>query len=47
MLLGLGEPYEWQDHDANAAKFEAVLRTSWDELAERGWSNRERSTATS
>jgi hypothetical protein len=36
MMLDLGEPYEWQEHDAKATKFDAVMRTTWDELAERG-----------
>ena len=35
MMEGLGEPYEWQQHDAPTPKFAAVLRTTWDELAER------------
>jgi hypothetical protein len=37
MLDGLGEPYEWQEHDAKTPKFATVLRTTWDELAERGF----------
>jgi hypothetical protein len=36
VMQDLGEPYEWQEHDAKAPKFDAVLRTTWDELAERG-----------
>jgi hypothetical protein len=36
MMQDLGEPYEWQEHGANTPKFAAVLRTTWDELAERG-----------
>jgi len=36
MMQDLGEPYEWQEHDAKTPKFEAVMRTTWDELSERG-----------
>jgi len=36
MMQDLREPYEWQEHDAKTPKFDAVLRTTWDELAERG-----------
>lgn len=36
MMQDLGEPYEWHEHDAKTEKFEAVLRTTWEELAERG-----------
>jgi hypothetical protein len=32
MMQDLGEPYEWQEHDANTPKFAAVDRTTWDEL---------------
>src|SRR6266702_1441058 len=35
MMQGLGEPYEWQDHDATTPKFATVDRTTWDELTER------------
>jgi hypothetical protein len=34
-MQDLGEPYEWQEHDAKAPKFDAVLRTTWNELTER------------
>jgi len=36
MMQDLGEPYEWQEHDAKTPKFDVVMRTTWDELAERG-----------
>ena len=36
MMQDLGEPYEWQEHDAKTPKFAAVLCTTWDELAEGG-----------
>jgi len=36
MMQDLGEPYEWQEHDAKTPKFAAVYPTTWDELAERG-----------
>jgi hypothetical protein len=39
MMQNLGEPYAWQEHDAKTAKFEPVLRATWDELAERGLVN--------
>lgn|ERR1022692_121255 len=35
MVQDLGEPYEWQQHDAEAPKFGAVDRKTWDELTER------------
>lgn len=31
MMQNLGEPYEWQEHDATTQKFAAVYRTTWDE----------------
>ncbi|MGH9630827.1 MAG: hypothetical protein ACRD7E_21140, partial [Bryobacteraceae bacterium] len=34
MMQNLGEPYEWQEHDARTPKFAAVYQTTWDELAE-------------
>jgi hypothetical protein len=34
MMQDLGEPYEWQEHDARAPKFTGVDRTTWEELAE-------------
>jgi hypothetical protein len=34
MMQDLGEPYEWQEHDARTTKFAAVDRTTWDELVE-------------
>jgi hypothetical protein len=39
MMQDLGEPYGWQEHDAKTAKFGPVLRTTWEELAERGLVN--------
>lgn len=36
MMDGLEEPYEWQEHDGNSAKFAAVYRTTWQELDRRG-----------
>jgi hypothetical protein len=39
MMHDLGEPYGWQEHDAKTAKFEPVLRTTWEELAEQGLVN--------
>ncbi len=36
MMLNLGEPYEWQDHEATTKKFADVFQTTWDELVERG-----------
>ena len=36
MMDGLEEPYEWQEHDANCAKFAGVHRTTWQELDRRG-----------
>jgi hypothetical protein len=36
LIQDLGQPYEWQEHDAKTPKFAGVLRTTWDELAERG-----------
>jgi hypothetical protein len=36
MMQDLGEPYEWQEHDAATEKFADVHRTTWDELVERG-----------
>ncbi|HNY39347.1 MAG TPA: hypothetical protein PKJ41_03100 [Bryobacteraceae bacterium] len=36
MMQDLGEPYEWQEHDAKTPKFTAVYPTTWDELTERG-----------
>ena len=35
MMDGLEEPYEWQEHDANSAKFTGVYRTTWQELDRR------------
>ena len=35
MVQDLGEPYEWQQHDAETSKFGAVDRKTWDELIER------------
>ena len=35
MMQDLGEPYEWQEHDAKTDKFDGVHRTTWDELVER------------
>jgi len=36
MMQDLGEPYEWQEHDATTEKFAEVYRTTWDDLAEWG-----------
>jgi hypothetical protein len=35
MMDGLGEPYEWQEHDATSPKFASVYRTTWEELVRR------------
>jgi hypothetical protein len=35
LVWSMPKPYEWQEHDAKAPKFDAVLRTTWNELAER------------
>ena len=37
MMQGLGEPYEWQEHDATTEKFADVYRTTWDDLVESGF----------
>ena len=36
LMQDLGEPYEWQVHDAGPEKFSDVHHTTWDELVERG-----------
>lgn len=36
MMQDLGEPYQWQEHDAKMPKFGGVFRTTWDELVELG-----------
>ncbi|MGI9072392.1 MAG: hypothetical protein ACR2JB_14005 [Bryobacteraceae bacterium] len=36
MMQDRQEPYEWQEHDTKAKKFEVVYRTTWDDLLERG-----------
>jgi hypothetical protein len=36
IMQDLGEPYEWQEHDATTEKFAEVHRTTWDDLLERG-----------
>jgi hypothetical protein len=36
LMEDLGEPYEWQEHDATTEKFSVVHPTTWDDLVEKG-----------